>query len=135
MTDFVKLWVYLSGSPLLWLTATLVAYVIADAIATACRRHPLANPVLIAVILVASVLLLTGTAYPTYFAGAQFVHFLLGPATVALAVPLIRNLPHVKRTLIPMAVALLPAWICRQVSLPGASMVASSAVCLMVATR
>jgi predicted murein hydrolase (TIGR00659 family) len=107
MSDFVKLWVYLSGSPLLWLTATLVAYVIADAIAVACKRHPLANPVLMAVILVAAILLATGTQYPAYFAGAQFVHFLLGPATVALAVPLIRYLPHVKRTALPMAVALV----------------------------
>jgi predicted murein hydrolase (TIGR00659 family) len=107
MSDFVKLWVYLSGSPLLWLTATLVAYVIADAIAVACKRHPLANPVLMAVILVAGILLATGTEYPTYFAGAQFVHFLLGPATVALAVPLIHYLPHVKRTAVPMAVALV----------------------------
>jgi predicted murein hydrolase (TIGR00659 family) len=107
MSDFVKLWVYLSGSPLLWLTATLVAYVIADAIAAACRRHPLANPVLMAVIVVAAILLATGTQYPTYFAGAQFVHFLLGPATVALAVPLIRYLPQVKRTAMPMAVALM----------------------------
>ena len=105
--NFVKLWVYLSGSPLLWLTATLVAYVVADAIAAACKRHPLANPVLIAVILVAGVLLATGTEYASYFAGAQFVHFLLGPATVALAVPLVRNLPHVRRTLVPMALALL----------------------------
>ena len=105
--NFVKLWVYLSGSPLLWLTATLVAYVVADAIAVACKRHPLANPVLIAVILVAGVLLATGTEYASYFAGAQFVHFLLGPATVALAVPLVRNLPHVRRTLVPMALALL----------------------------
>jgi predicted murein hydrolase (TIGR00659 family) len=107
MSDFVKLWVYLSGSPLLWLTATLVAYVIADAIAVACKRHPLANPVLMAVILVAGILLAPGTEYPTYFAGAQFVHFLLGPATVALAVPLIRYLPHVKRTAVPMAAALV----------------------------
>jgi predicted murein hydrolase (TIGR00659 family) len=107
MSDFVKLWVYLSGSPLLWLTATLVAYVIADAIAVACKRHPLANPVLMAVILVAGILLATGTEYPAYFAGAQFVHFLLGPATVTLAVPLIRYLPHVKRTAVPMAVALV----------------------------
>ena len=107
MIDFVKLWVYLSGSPLLWLTTTLVAYVVADAIAAAVKRHPLANPVLIAVILVASLLLATGTEYPTYFAGAQFVHFLLGPATVALAVPLIRYLPHVRRTAVPMAAALV----------------------------
>jgi predicted murein hydrolase (TIGR00659 family) len=106
MSDFVRLWVYLSGSPLLWLTATLVAYVIADRIAARTGRNPLANPVLIAVILVAGILVATGTEYPTYFAGAQFVHFLLGPATVALAVPLIRYLPHVRRTALPMAVAL-----------------------------
>jgi len=106
MSDFVSLWVYLSGKPLLWLTATLVAYVVADLIAAAVKRHPLANPVLIAVILVATLLLTTGTEYPTYFAGAQFVHFLLGPATVALAVPLFRYLPHVRRTAVPMAVAL-----------------------------
>lgn len=107
MSTFVELWVYLSGEPLLWLTATLVAYIAADTIAAALKRHPLANPVLIAVILVAALLLATGTDYPTYFAGAQFVHFLLGPATVALAVPLIRYLPHVRRTAVPMAVALV----------------------------
>jgi len=107
MSDFVKLWVYLSGSPLLWLTATLVAYVVADAIAARTGRHPLVNPVLLAVILVAGMLLATGTEYPAYFSGAQFVHFLLGPATVALAVPLFRYLPHVRRTALPMAVALV----------------------------
>jgi predicted murein hydrolase (TIGR00659 family) len=107
MSDVVKLWVYLSGSPLLWLTATLVAYVIADGIAGFANRHPLANPVLMAVILVAAILLATGTTYPAYFAGAQFVHFLLGPATVALAVPLFRHLPQVRRTLVPMAAALV----------------------------
>ena len=107
MNNFVSLWVYLSGQPLLWLTATLVAYVAADTLAAALKRHPLANPVLIAVILVAALLLATGTDYPTYFAGAQFVHFLLGPATVALAVPLIRYLPHVRRTAVPMAAALV----------------------------
>lgn len=106
MIDFVNLWVYLSGSPLLWLTATLTAYVIADAVSAYCRRHPLVNPVLIAVVLVSATLLASGTAYPNYFAGAQFVHFLLGPATVALAVPLVRHLPQVRRTLVPMLVAL-----------------------------
>jgi predicted murein hydrolase (TIGR00659 family) len=107
MIDFVNLWVYLSGSPLLWLTVTLTAYVIADAASAACRRHPLANPVLIAVVLVSVLLLASGTPYPGYFAGAQFVHFLLGPATVALAVPLVRHLPQVRRALVPMLVALV----------------------------
>ena len=83
--DPFSLWVYLSRSPLLWLTVTLLVYAIADAVSLKTQRHPLANPVLHSIWIVALFLLLTGTSYPTYFAGAQFVHFLLGPATVALA--------------------------------------------------
>src|SRR4051812_14923706 len=107
MTNFVDLWVYLSGSPLLWLTTTLLAYLAADAIPAACGRHPLANPVLIAVTFVSIVVVASGTSFPAYFAGAQFVHFLLGPATVALAVPLVRHLPQVRRALVSMLMALV----------------------------
>ncbi len=101
-----SLWVYLSASPLLWLSVTLIAWLAADALARLSGRHPLVNPVLIAVVFVAALLKLTGTEYKTYFDGAQFVHFLLGPATVALAVPLYRNWPLVRRNLLPIAAAL-----------------------------
>ena len=107
MIHLVDLWVYLSHGPLLWLTATLIAYLIADAISARLRRHPLANPVLIAIALLSLVLLASGTPFAAYFAGAQFVHFLLGPATVALAVPLVRHLPQVRRLLVPILAALL----------------------------
>jgi predicted murein hydrolase (TIGR00659 family) len=103
--DF-SLWVYLSTSPLLWLTITLLAWLAADWLARRSSRHPLVNPVLIAVVLVASLLKLTGTDYKNYFDGAQFVHFLLGPATVALAVPLYRNRQRVRHNMLPMAAAL-----------------------------
>ncbi len=102
-----RLWVYLQTTPLFWLTATLAAYLIADRIAQAAGRHPVVNPVAIAVALLGTLLNLTGTDYQTYFNGAQFVHFLLGPATVALAVPLYRNIELVKRNLLPMAAALI----------------------------
>lgn len=107
MTDAFALWVYLSTSPLLWLTVTVVAWVGADGLSQACGRHPLANPVLISVLVVTALLTVTGTPYRTYFDGAQFVHFLLGPATVAIGVPLFRHWPTVRRTLLPMAVALV----------------------------
>ena len=107
MTDVFRLWVYLSASPLLWLTVTLGAYLLAETIARVARYAALANPVLIAVTLVALLLHLTRTAYPTYFAGAQFVHFLLGPATVALAVPLVREAARVRRLILPVLAALL----------------------------
>ena len=100
------LWVYLSTTPLLWLTVTLLAWLAADALARLSGRHPLVNPVLIAVVLVAALLAVTGTGYDAYFDGAKFVHFLLGPATVALALPLHRNWPLVRRNLLPMLAAL-----------------------------
>ena len=88
MPRFVELWVYLSATPLFGLTATLAAYVLAQAAYVRLGQAPWANPVLWTVALLAAGLLATGIAYPSYFAGAQFIHFLLGPAVVALAWPL-----------------------------------------------
>jgi len=101
------LWVYLSRTPLLWLTVTLFAYAAADRFSARTGRHPLANPVLHAVWIMAAILWLTGTSYRTYFEGAQFVHFLLGPATVALAIPLYEHRRLVLRSLVPMGLSLL----------------------------
>src|SRR6202790_495796 len=102
-----SLWVYLSQSPLLWLTVTLLTYAVADAVSQATHRNPLANPVLHSMWIIGAFLLLTGTSYTTYFSGAQFVHFLLGPATVALAVPLYENRKVVMASILPMLVALV----------------------------
>jgi predicted murein hydrolase (TIGR00659 family) len=100
-------WVFLSTSPLFWLALTLAAYVAADAVATALGRHPVANPVLITIGIVGAVLLATGTDYSTYFAGAQFIHVLLGPATVALAIPIIRHRDLIRRQWLPILASLL----------------------------
>ncbi|WP_375414189.1 LrgB family protein [uncultured Bradyrhizobium sp.] len=101
------LWVYLSQTPLLWLTVTLLVYALTDAVSQATQRNPLANPVLHAMWIIAAFLMLTGTSYTTYFGGAQFVHFLLGPATVALAVPLYENRKVVAAAVLPMLAALV----------------------------
>jgi predicted murein hydrolase (TIGR00659 family) len=102
-----SLWVYLSQSPLLWLTVTLSVYAAADAVSLATNRRPFANPVLHSIWIIGAFLLITGTSYTTYFGGAQFVHFLLGPATVALAVPLYENRKAVLAAILPMLVALV----------------------------
>ena len=104
--NITGVWVYLSETPLFWLTATLVAYLIGDAFSARCGRHPLANAVVVAVVLLVGVLLVTGTPYSTYFEGAQFVHFLLGPATVALAVPLYLQGARLKRAILPVLAGL-----------------------------
>lgn len=88
MSSFVDLWVYLAATPLFGLTATLGVYVAASALYERLDRAPWANPVLWSVVVLALLLKATGTPYPVYFSGAQFIHFLLGPAVVALAWPL-----------------------------------------------
>ena len=113
MTD---LWSYLAQGPLLWLTLTLIAYGIGDGAFRASGRRPLVNPVLLAVAILAVLLRLTGTSYATYFEGAQFVHFMLGPATVALAVPLYTNLPLIRHSALPMLAALVAGSLTAMVS-------------------
>ncbi len=104
---FVETWVYLARSPLLWLALTVSVYAAAEALYRRLGRHPLVHPVLTSVIVLATVLTASGTPYSSYFEGAQFVHFLLGPAIVALAVPLHRELHREQAMAVPLTVALL----------------------------
>jgi putative effector of murein hydrolase len=67
MTELGALWVYLAATPLLGLTMTLFAYLIAQGIYARAKFNPLANPVLIAVVLIVAVLSVTHTPYQTYY--------------------------------------------------------------------
>ena len=107
MHDFAEIWSYLARGPLLWLTATLAAYLIGEAAFRASGRKPWVNPVLVSVTLISTLLWASGTPYPVYFEGAQFVHFMLGPATVLLAVPLTDNMAKIRTTFLPLAAALV----------------------------
>lgn len=107
MAEFTEIWSYLAGNPLIWLSATLIAYVIGDWAAAKMQRASWVNPVLIAVTLLGALLWATDTSYDIYFEGAQFVHFLLGPATVALAIPLWHQRAAFRRALLPVMAALL----------------------------
>ncbi|MGV8986543.1 MAG: LrgB family protein [Cypionkella sp.] len=107
MTDFTAFWSYLSQGPLLWLTATIAAYAVGDAAFRRSGGKAWVNPVLIAVVLLGLVLWATATPYARYFEGAQFVHFLLGPATVSLAMPIWDSRHHVRKTVLPIAAGLL----------------------------
>ncbi|MEQ9176560.1 MAG: LrgB family protein, partial [Alphaproteobacteria bacterium] len=93
-----ELWVYLAANPLLHLTLTLIAYLIGNRIYRRFGMNPLLNPVVIAIVILVGLLVATGTSYERYFEGAQFVHFLLGPATVALAIPLYNQFDRVRKS-------------------------------------
>lgn len=120
MDELVSLWIYLAATPLFGLTATIVVYVVAHAIYARLGQAPWANPVLWTVLALVALLAVTGTPYPAYFAGAQFIHFLLGPAVVALAWPLWQRRGDLKRRAGALVVA----------GLAGGAAAAGSAVAL-----
>ncbi len=106
MNSLNSIWVYLAQTPLLWLSITLIMYWLALQVYMGCKQWPLLNPVLLSMLALATLLKLTGTAYQTYFDGAQFVHFLLGPTTVALAIPLYQYSDRLKKYGWPLLLAL-----------------------------
>lgn len=102
-----QIWVFLSSSPLLWLALTFSVYAGSVWVYRQCGSTPFLLPILTSVVVIVSLLLLTGTPYPVYFEGAKFIHFLIGPATVALAVPLYSQLRQLRRIWKPVCIALL----------------------------
>ncbi len=98
---------WLARSPLPWLVLTLLAYAGALALYRRSGAHPLLIPVLTAVAAIVAVLLATGTPYATYRQGVELLSFLVGPATVALAVPLFAQRGRIRQLWRPLSVALL----------------------------
>lgn len=101
-----RLWIYLSATPLLWLTLTMLIFQAGAWIFGKLGRNPLVNPVLISVIVIVCLLKITKTDYQTYFKGAQFIHFLLGPATVALAIPLYKQTKIIKKSFLAISMSI-----------------------------
>ena len=102
-----EMWDWLRASPLLWLPVTLLAYHVASWGFLRVGRNPLAIPILGSIALIIALLMATGTPYGTYFEGVQLIHFMIGPATVAMAIPLYTHTERLRKMLIPLTGALL----------------------------
>ena len=94
------------GNPLFLLTFTIGAYLCGVALE---RRtgSSLANPTLVAIVAAGLLMRVTDVSYLEYARGLSLLSFLLGPATVALAIPLARSLSHLRKSLAPTLIALL----------------------------
>ena len=96
-----------SSAPLLYLALTFAIYAMTVEVSRRTRGHPLANPVLLSVCCLITLLWLARLDYQHYFANVQLIHFLLGPATVALAVPLFRQRHKVRQAVLPIMAGIL----------------------------
>jgi putative effector of murein hydrolase len=100
---------YIHATPLTWLILTLGAFKVGIIIYEKSGKHTLLQPIIIAYSIIMAVLLISNTSYEEYFKGVQIIHFFLGPATVALALPLYKNLKYIKALFIPIVLTLFIA--------------------------
>lgn len=70
-------------------------------------RSPLANPLLIAILLVIAAHYLLGIPYENFNAGGRTLSMLLAPATASLAVAMYRRRDEMRRALLPLAAGCL----------------------------
>lgn len=99
MADF---WIEIQISPVLWLSLTLIIFLFASWLNNKAGKTPFLHPVLVSLTIIILLLQFSEVEYSTYMIGGQYIHFLLGPAVVALAVPLYDNLGTVKKMFIPL---------------------------------
>ncbi len=100
---------YITSTPLIWLILTLGSFKLGIIIYEKCNKHTLLQPIIIAYSIIMSVLFISGVSYEEYFKGVEIIHFFLGPATVALALPLYNNLKYIKSLFIPILITLIVA--------------------------
>ena len=109
--NFDALISYIHSTPLTWLIATLAAFKFGIIIYEKFNKHTLLQPIIIAYVILLSLIMYTNTSFEEYFKSVEIIHFFLGPATVALALPLYKNLKYVKSLFIPIVFTLFIAGI------------------------
>ncbi|MCY1395827.1 Inner membrane protein YohK [compost metagenome] len=108
MLDWQGAWQAIVHHPLFCIGITLGAYQLALA-AYERTRWVFLQPVLVSMAAVIPVLLVAGIDYKEYSVSVSVLTVLLGPATVALAVPLFLNLKRIRQLFWPTMVTLLVA--------------------------
>ena len=102
-----SIWVYLQAEPLFWLTLTIGSYLVGDYLYKKSKLFPLVNPVAISILIVSLVLINLNISYERYFEGAKFIHFMLGPATVALAIPIYKQFRVIQKEAFSISISLV----------------------------
>jgi predicted murein hydrolase (TIGR00659 family) len=102
-----NLWLTDAMQPATWMTLTILAYVLATEAQRRCKATPLLNPTLLSIAAIIAVLLLTHSNYDAYFRAVEPIHLLLGPATVALGLPLYKQLRVIRSNAVPIMAAVI----------------------------
>lgn len=113
MSEIAQRWqalpTHLLDTPLPSITLTLLAFILGTRVFRAIRQPGWCPPILIASALLALALWMLRIDYADYHRGAAWLMLLLGPATVALGVPLYQQFHHIRALWRPVLFTLPPA--------------------------
>lgn len=107
MTSLLEAWQQFLSTPLFGITLTVLVYSVSVRVWRRCGHSALLTPVLVSMLAIVVLLRITHTSYSTYMVGGNYLAFLLGPATVALAVPLYRAADQIRRLWMPVTIGVL----------------------------
>ncbi|WP_320821043.1 LrgB family protein [Thalassolituus sp.] len=75
-------------TPLFWTALTIASFLLGQRLYQQLGNSAFIPPILTGIVLICVTLELTGTSYQTYMQGGEYLHLMLGPVVVMLAVPL-----------------------------------------------
>ena len=101
------LYAYVTSTPLVWIIVTISAYKIGILVYEKSHKNALLQPIVVAYMIMLPILLLADIPYQRYFESVSIIHFILGPATVALALPLYKNLKLIRAYFVPIVATLV----------------------------
>jgi len=103
----INLHAWLLDNPTISLLITVLCYYLCLSLYKRFNHSAALQPVMISILLIMSILWLLEIPYEKYFEHNQLIHFLLGPATVALAIPLYKNKQRIRQLAVPLFSAVI----------------------------
>ncbi|MDD9892603.1 MAG: LrgB family protein [Gammaproteobacteria bacterium] len=100
-------WSAVLQSPWLMVGMTVAGFHIGSKIYNAFNKTPVLHPVLIGLLVTIGCLVTLGISFQQYREGADMIYQLLGPVTVALAVPMYTRLAYIRKAAVAVSVGLL----------------------------
>ena len=101
------LYTYVTTTPLVWIIVTISAYKIGILVYEKSGKNALLQPIVVAYMIMLPILLVAKIPYQQYFESVSIIHFILGPATVALVLPLYKNLKLIRSYFMPIVATLV----------------------------
>lgn len=104
--NFESLINYIQTTPLTWLILTISSFKLGIILYNKSNKNILLQPIIVAYLIILTIVSFTNTPFKEYFKSVEIIHFFLGPATVALALPLYKNLKYIKSLFFPIFITL-----------------------------